>query len=219
MPKQSAFEWIVEKLEGNDKVESITVDSENLLTVIRTDGSKLTVTKTSLDSFNVSNIRSIIDVQIANFILHTSKEPFVSGSVFSFLEERQIVLGGFGDLIRVVNQGKNWPYLSPEVRFIVRGLEQHTKVSAVYRLDNKRYQIDRHELETVIIIALNDYDLSIESIRSAVDEFGQFDAILKSNPNGRITSLAVEFADSREIKVFKWGELLGKINSRWTWKK
>ena len=218
MTRRSPFEWIIEKLESNEEVNSTIVKPETVLTIERTNGSELSVTTTSIDTFNLDNIKSVIKAQKADFILHTSKEPFVKGSVFEYLEERKIVLGGFGDLMRVVNQGYNFPYLPPDVRFIVRGLKQHTKVSSVRRLDNKRYKIERYGLETVTIIALNDYDLGIEAIRSAVDEFGQFDAVLKSNPNGRITSSAVELADSREIKVFKWGELLGKLNLKWTWK-
>lgn len=218
MARQSPFEWLVEKLADNDKVESTLISSENLLTIVRTEGSKLTVTKSALDSFSVSDIKDILKTQDAKFILHTAREPFVDGDVFDYLNSKKLVLGGFGDLTRVVNQGRNFPYLPPDVHFILRGLEQHTKVSSVRRLDNKRYEIERYGLETVTIIALNDYDLGIESIRSAVDEFNKFDAVLKSNPNGKITSTAIEFADAREIKVFKWGELLGKLNQKWNWK-
>jgi hypothetical protein len=103
------------------------------------------------------------------------------------------------------------------VHFITRGLEQHDKVLKVRRLDNKRYEISRIALETVVIIALNDYDLGVESIRNAVSEFEKFDAVLKSNPNGSITSSALKLADSREIKTFKWGELMGKLNLKWNW--
>lgn len=219
MARQSPFEWLVEKLEDNENVDSTTIVSENLLTIKRTDGSNLNVTKSTLNHFSVGDIKNILSVQNADFILHTLKEPFVDGSVFDYLESKQIVLGGFGDLTRVVNQGHNFPYLPPDVHFIFRGLKQHTKVSSVRRLDNKRYEVERHGLETVTIIALNDYDLGVESIRAAVDEFDKFDAVLKSNPNGKITTSALELADSREIKAYKWGELMGKLNLKWNWKK
>ena len=218
MARQSPFEWLVEKLEDNENVDSTAIVSENLLTIKRTDGSNLNVTKSTLNHFIISDIKNILSVQNADFILHTPKQPFVDGSVFYYLESKQIVLGGFGDLTRVVNQGHNFPYLPPDVHFIFRGLKQHTKVSGVRRLDNKRYEVERHGLETVTIIALNDYDLGVESIRAAVDEFDKFDAVLKSNPNGKITTSALELADSREIKAFKWGELMSKLNLKWNWK-
>lgn len=215
MARMSPFNWIIETLESNKKVESTTIISDTLLNISRTDGPPLSVTKTSLDSFTVADINKILDIQDAEFILHTLKEPYINGSVFDFLDSKQKILGGFGDLIRVVNKGNNWPYLPPDVHFIIRGLKQHTKVSNVRRLDNKRYEISRQGLESVIIIALNDYDLGIESIRAAVDEYDTFDAVFKSNPNGSITSSAVELTNSREIKVLKWGELLSKLNIKW----
>lgn len=215
MARQSPFEWITEKLQDDDAIESIDTLSENLLMISRKDGAELYVTKTILNRFEVIDIETILSNQNADFILHTSKEPFIDGSVFEYLNAKRKVLGGFGDLMRTVRQSDNWPYLPPDVHFIMRGLEQHTKVSKVRRLDNKRYEISRHGLETVVIIALNDYDLGIESVRSAVSEFAKFDAVLKSNPNGSITTSAVKLADSREIKVLKWGELMGKLNLKW----
>jgi hypothetical protein len=58
--------------------------------------------------------------------------------------------------------------------------------------------------------------LSIEAIRTTLDGFKKFDAILKSNPNGRISTSAYEVADSRKIKVLWWRELLGELNKKWS---
>jgi hypothetical protein len=215
MARKSPFDWIIEKLEDEEKVESTNISSENLLNIVRTGGPNLSVTKTSLEIIKIEDIKAILSVQKADFILHTFKEPFIYGDVFDYLDSKQKVLGGFGDLLKIAGEDQNWPYLPSNVHFIVRGLEQHTKVRSVRRLDNKRYEISRHGLETVSIIALDDYDLGIESIRNAVDKFEKFDAVFKANPNGRITSNAIELADSREIKVFTWRELLGKLNVKW----
>lgn len=115
-----------------------------------------------------------------------------------------------------MNQEYNFPYLPPEVRFILRNLKQHTKIRNIRRLDNKRYLISRHGLEDVTVIALYDYDLAVEAVRSAVDVYGKFDAIFKGNPNGRISKNAYELANSMNIKVLMWGELLGELNRKWT---
>ena len=215
MARKTPFQWIKEKLKDDKEIESIDIINENLLHIKRNNRTLLRVTTSELDRYFQSDIKSILAENEADFILHTCKEPFIDGNAFDFLELNKKTLGGFGDLIRVANQKHNWPYLPPNVRFIKRGLEQHTKVRSVRRLDNKRYEIERHGLETVIIIALDDYDLGIESIRSAAEEFDSFDAVLKSNPNGRITTSAIEHVNSKNIKVLKWGELLGKLNLKW----
>lgn len=215
MARKSPFEWIKEKLSENKHIESVDIVKENLLHIIRDNETLLRVAMSNLDRFYYKDIEEFLQNNEVDFILHTSKEPFVDGSVYDFLESKRKVLGGFGDLMRVVAQERNWPYYPPDVKFIKRGLEQHTKVTEVSRLDNKRYEVSRYGLETVIIIALNDYDLGIESIRSAADEFDEFDAVLKSNPNGKITTSALEHVNSRNIKVLKWGELMGKLNLKW----
>jgi hypothetical protein len=217
MANLSTFNWIVEKLANNENVGSTNIINESILNIVRKEGESLTVSLTTLESFTISDIKEISDRYNTDFILHTFREPFVNGAVFDYLESKEKTLGGFGDLFRVIDQGFNWPFLTPEVRFIKRGLEQHTKVSDVRRLDNKRYEISRNGLEAVIIIALNDYDLGVDSIREAVDKYQKFDAVLKSNPNGRISTDAITLADSREIKVFKWGELLRQLNFKWKW--
>jgi hypothetical protein len=216
MPRQTTFEWILEKLEDNDDISSTEIVSDSLLRINRKEGESITITKTTLSKISLSDVKSILVNQDADFILHTAKEPWIFGGVFEFLYRKRKVIGGFGDLFRVLRQDNNYPYLPSQVHFIIRGLEQHTKVSNVRRLDNKRYEIERYGLETVIIIALDDYDIGIESVRSAVNDFDKFDAVLKSNPNGSITSSAVTLADSRELKVFKWGQLLGILNRKWT---
>ena len=215
----TAFNWIIEKLGDNDKIKSTNVDNDGLLHIERVEGVTLRVINSSLEKFTFKDIKPLADINNVDFILHTFKEPYVNGDVYKYLDIKRKVLGGYGDLFRVLGQDFNYPYLPPEVKFILRGLEQHTKVSNVRRLDDRRYEISRHGIETVIIVSLNDYDLGVESIRNAVDKYRTFDAVLKSNPNGRISTSALELSDSREIKVFKWGELLGKLNQKWNWKK
>lgn len=219
MARKTTFEWILEKLEDDKSIASKEIVSDSLLRIKRKEGKSITITKTQLSNINLNDVQSILANQDADFILHTVKDPWIFGGAFEFLNRKRKVIGGFGDLFRVLGQDHNYPYLPSQVKFIVRGLEQHTKVSNVKRLDNKRYEIERYGLETVIIIAIDDYDIGVESIRSAVNDFDKFDAVLKSNPNGTITSSAVTLADSRELKVYKWGELLGILNKKWTWKK
>ena len=156
MAKASPFDWVISKLEENDKVESTDIDKDGLLNIHRVEGEQVRVTYSSLERFTYSDIEALPDLNNVDFILHTVKEPYINGDTFEYLNSKQKVLGGFSDLFRVINQGHNWPYSPSDVFFIDRGLNQHTKVSSIRRLDNKRYEISRHGLETVIIVALNE---------------------------------------------------------------
>lgn len=217
MARQTPFEWIREKLNGYASVGSTEIISSDVLRITRKEGEPLTVTTSDHVSFDVAKIRTILGKNDVDFILHTTKEPLITGDVFDYLEGEQKVLGGFGDVLSIVNQETNWPFYSKDVQFIMRGLRQHTKVSEVRRLDNKRYEITRHGLEPVTIIALYDYDLGIESIRDAIDKYRTFDAVLKANPNGQISTSGYELTESKKIRVLWWRELLGALNNKWTW--
>jgi len=186
-----------------------------ILDIVRKEGESLRVYYSTLRSFNMVDVRQILDVSNPDFILHAVKEPIIHEGVIGFMDSIHKVLGGYSELFGVIRQGNNWPYWSSETRFIMRGLEQHTKVTNITRLDKKRYRISRRGLDDVVIVSIDDYDLSIESVRSAVDKYRSFDAVFKSNPNGRISTEAVQLAASLGIKVLTWRELLGKLNLKW----
>ena len=98
---------------------------------------------------------------------------------------------------------------------VLRGLEQHSKVIKVERLDNKRLKIIRKNLPSVIIVATNDYEVNAESIRKLKDDFNSFDAILASNPIGRITSQAYSVASMIDVPLYDWKELYSELNKSW----
>jgi hypothetical protein len=218
MVKKTKFDWLLNKLKTFDKVASTECINDHILKIFRKDGETLTVSITPSTHINLELIAKWLQAHDTDFILHSKKEAVIDGEVYDYMDSQQKVLGGYGDIFRVLGQDHNWPYTAPEVSFILRGLRQHTNVSEVRRLDNKRYEIERHLLETVTVIALNEYDMSVEAVRSAVDQYGPFDAILKSNPNGRITDAALEVAESLDLKIFWWRELLRNLNFKWSWR-
>ncbi|WPY97621.1 hypothetical protein [Christiangramia sp. OXR-203] len=219
MARKSTFEWIIEKTENYDEIDSVDILDQNLLQISRDDGEVIIVTTISNKNISLADIKSLIEKNDANFILHTKKDPFICGSVYVFLEGRSKIIGSFGDLFRVLKESDISNYLHPQTKFITRGLNQHDKVIDITRIDNKRYEIKRYNLPSVTIIALDDYDIGLESIRSAIENYGEFDAVLKANPNGKITESAYELAESKNFKILKWGELMGKLNLKWNWKK
>ena len=60
MARQSALEWLDEKLKVNETVDSTTIVSENLLTIVRTDGTQLNVTKSPLTRYSTNDIKDIL---------------------------------------------------------------------------------------------------------------------------------------------------------------
>jgi len=63
-------------------------------------------------------------------------------------------------------------------------------------------------------LLLNEYELSADHVRTAWDRYGTFNAILKTNPNGRITEAAIAAANSMGATIYMWGQLLGRQNRK-----
>ena len=107
-------------------------------------------------------------------------------------------------------------YIDRETLFRERGLNQHDRVKDFVRLDDNRYIISRHELPDVTVIFLYDYELSADAVRTAISECGSFQAIIKMNRNGSISTHAHQAATHTGRRILGWGEFLGELNRKWT---
>ena len=209
----SSIDWVSQRIKENENIKSLKIDGD-ILKIDRKKGESLNVSVISFNRLTSKDVEHI-DTSEIDFVLNIPKDAFISGSVINSLEYRNVAVGGLGDLHRVLNQEFNWPYQNPGVEFIMRGLEQHRKVTAVRRLDSKRYEIDRIALSTVTILALNDYELSAEAVRNGKQVYGEFHSILASHPYARISTSAHSVASGLGINIHTWRELLGKLNLKW----
>lgn len=207
--------WLIESIGKHDRVLSVNIETDNIINIQRKEGIPLRVATISSKVTSFITILEVVKEHSFEFLLNIPKDAYTVGEIFEYLNSKQISYGGLGDLYRVLSEDKNWPYQPKEVSFILRGLEQHSKVSSVKRLDDRRYSIIRKNLPTVIIVALNDYDFNTESIRNGKQVFKTFDGILASNPNARITGSAESAAESLGVKIYTWGQLLGALNKIW----
>lgn len=209
--------WVKEKLEDSDfkKVECIKYLSSNMLNIIRDDGVQIKVATMSLSSISEKDLTELLNNDNVDFVINISKEPYITRDALIFADNKGFGLGGLGDLMRVIALDNPNEYINPEVKFISRGLSQHNKVSSIERLDNRRYKINRPGLGSVVIVALNDYDLTADSVRSAMSTFTEFQAVFTSNPNCKVSKHALEAAKYTNIKIYNWSELLGALNKVW----
>ena len=121
-----------------------------------------------------------------------------------------------GDVMRFANKENNSLQVDKEYEFVYRNLNQHNKVESIERLDNKRIKIRRIVLKDVIAVMNNDYELGAESVRSYKARFNDFKVMISTNPNARISTEARTVANSLDIEICVWRDLLGKLNTFWS---
>lgn len=101
-----------------------------------------------------------------------------------------------------------------EYSFVLDGLDQHTRVESIDRLFDRLIKINRHDMPSITTVLLNEYELTAERIRNARSVYGEFTAVLRTNPNGGATRNAHEAAKSIGSEIFQWGEFLGHLNKK-----
>ncbi|MDC5754731.1 hypothetical protein OPW41_13180 [Vibrio europaeus] len=206
--------WCIEKLSGHDKVESVVDLGDSLLQITNVKGDDFIVLVKSEERSTLESV-SEVDIEQLDFLLNIKKDAYIEGQLLELSSSAGFAVGGLGDIFSALNDRGISNYVSAEMSFIIRGLSQHTRVTGLERLDNRRFRIQRAGLDSVTILALNDYDFTAESVRSGIEKYGEFDAILTSNPNCRRTGNCEMAAESAGVRIFSWGELLGQLNRAW----
>jgi hypothetical protein len=210
----SLASWSKDKILDHEKVLDVNLIDSSMLNVSHENGSEFKIAVISSERVNLDSLRNI-NIADIDFILNIKKDAYITGDVFDLGDSAGFSIGTLGDVYRALNNGFMANYLDAEMSFVIRGLGQHRKVTELKRLDNRRFLISRDSLPSVTILVLNDYDFTAEAVRHGIDVFGEFDAILTSNPNCRRTGNCMGAASSAGIKIMDWGELMGNLNRRW----
>ena len=121
--------------------------------------------------------------------------------------------GGFADLGRAMrNELDVSSYRNKDLAFFENGLSQHTAVSNVEVVYDRKFRLSRFGKPDFTVVLVDAYDMSAEDVRLARKTYGEFDGALKMSSYGSVTSKATEAAESMGAEAFKWGELLGRLN-------
>ena len=137
-----------------------------------------------------------------------------TGAAISKAQEKYLGWGKFGDLMSAINQEDVRRYQKAEYNFFERGVNQHSKCRKCKRIYDRLYKIFRTgKLPDGTVSLAYEYELTAEHVRSARDKYGEFSVIVKTNPNGNITSSAQEVASKLDIKILKWSEFLSYLHT------
>jgi len=206
--------WCLEKLISHDKIIEANILTNNSIQ-LGVEGIQRHVTIATMSSPHVelSTVPDEIHNQDTEFLLNIPKDAYFSGELLNFATGVPLGVGGLGDLYTAANEQEFRAYLPKETRFLTRALEQYTGVRAVIRVNNRTYRILKHSGDEVTVLALNEYDLTGETVRSGIQKYGLPKFILASNPSCRLSSATKEVARNAGTGVLTLSHLMGALNN------
>lgn len=212
--KSGVAEWCRDKVLDHDDINEVDVRSQNsLVLTIKGLHRPVTVAVMSSERVDLGSVPDEFHEPETEFLLNIPKDSFVSGELLSTASEIPLGVGGLADLYRAINVKDFRNYIPPEPHFILRCLGQHTAVRSIVRTNNRTYQIVKVSGDVVRVLALNDYDLTAEAVRSGIEKFGLPDFILASNPNCRLSSATIQVARSAGTGALKLNQLMGALKN------
>jgi len=207
--------WVAKQIEAMKEISNTEVTGPHTFRVDRS----------NLPSFEVlvfSSLSVTDDVLAPLFasspnvsmVVNIPKDAAWLKSGILIVTEKGVAFGGMGDLMSAI--GRNLEdirrFKKKENAFVERILTQHTKVSSIEQEADRAYRIFRTNGVPLRIVLLNEYELTGDRIRTAVDEYGPFDIVLMTNPCGTATSDAQCVSKVLEIPLLTSKQLLGRLN-------
>jgi hypothetical protein len=208
-------QWAASRIRERTEVTSVQLLHPQALHVTRKDEGPFIAATLASKAVDRPTVEGLADLGYKiDIYLNIPKEAIWTGDAIAAVAEKAAAFGGMSDLQRVITDPIPSRYVNPEFSFVERGLRQHTRVGGLRRLHDRKYTIQRLRHGDITILLLNEYELSADHVRTAWDRYGTFNAILKTNPNGRITEAAIAAANSMGATIYMWGQLLGRLNRK-----
>ena len=146
------------------------------------------------------------------FITNMPKKGVWTGPAISVVREYDLGWGGFGDLMSAINHEDVRGFQKKEFSFVERGLSQHDRVSHYERIFDRVFDVFRWDLRKIRVTLPYEYDVTAEHVRQAREVYGDFDVVVKTNPNGGVTENARGVGGELGVEILKWGQFLGRLN-------
>jgi hypothetical protein len=206
---------VADKLEARSQISKIELLDSQILRISREDNGPIVVATIASTKVTADEMQELFKLEYQiDFVVNVPKEAYWTGGAIRAVTENAVAFGGLGDLHRAIGMSDPNKYVNPEFAFVERGLRQHTKVEGLQRLHDRKYVVQRLGRDDVVVVLLNEYELTADHVRTAGDRYGEFGDILITNPNGRATASATQAAKYMGASIYKWREFLGRLNRK-----
>lgn len=206
--------WVGQKIRENSAVQDVESVGDQVLRVKRA-RDVFALGTTAVECVTGATLRTLEpeDLGKLSFVVNVPKDSYWVGEAIDRLLDCGVAFGGMSDLHRALSQCADVrQYRNREFAYVERALSQHDAVEDMTRVHDRKYVLHRRTLPNYIIVLINEYELTKEHVRTARERYGNFDAILITNPNGNATAQAREIAKGIGSDVYHLGQLMGRIS-------
>ncbi|WP_419906884.1 hypothetical protein [Hoeflea sp.] len=203
-------DFIQSLLLEHTQVESLDWPSDNVVWITRKGHPPFQAAILKLHLVSAEHVEPFLNGPVS-VVANFPKVGKWTGPAIDKCEANGKAWGQWKILLRAINSESPETTENPEIAFSRRALRQHSRVQGVsFEFDH--LLLVHHENGKALRVALlYEYDLTGDDVRCARDNLGEFDVLLKTNPNGSILSEAHEVAEALGAKVFGIRDTLGYL--------
>ena len=206
-------EWIIKQLKKHDEIVSVEPKGEFSITIHRKKYppfSSAILKKVRVEEIDIEFV--IENDEDVHFVANIPKNSVWTGDAIEVARTHDLGWGGFGDLMSATNEKSVKGFEKKEYKFVERGLLQHDRITRYDRIFDRVFLLFRRDFSAIKIAIVYEYDLTAEHVRDTREKYGDFSLIVKTNPNGNITSNAYEVGSHLGVEILEWGEFYGRLN-------
>jgi hypothetical protein len=205
--------WVKQVMEGKRGVLGVDKVGERSIRISRAGYPPYVAGIVSKLSVSAQDVRDVLASDpTVDIVINVPAQGMWTGSAIDATRAAGTAFGGMGDLQSCIEREDPRAYVKSEFAFIERALRQHTKVCGITREADRLFLLHRHGAGDIRMLALYEYELTGEHLRTAHERYGRFDLVLISNPNGKPTTGAKSVAEELQVEIYMLGGLLGRLN-------
>jgi len=216
-PPQETTAWVADRIAETTDATGTKVTSPFTFRVNRKDLPSFEVLVLSAAKVTDDILDPLLaDAPSASFVVNVPKNGIWTESGIATARSHDCAFGGIGELMSALHQKLDdvSAFIKKENAFVERGLDQHDNVSHFDQEYDRVYMVHRPGMKSLRVVLLNEYELTAEHVRTARTNYGPFDIVLMTNPNGTATKDSLDTAKAMQVSILPWRRFLGRLGSR-----
>lgn len=211
---QSPAQFIASGLARHDEVAQANAIDDRRVEVQRKKYPDFKVGVVAQGCVTLGVVTELAHDQTVDFVCNLPRECVWIGDAIDLVRSQGKAWGGVSDLYSAAARERAArDFVRAEFQFIERIFAQHSNVAYVERLYDRVYRLQRRGMAEVDVALVNEYDLTADHVRTAVDRYGPVTDILANNPNCRFTPEAVEASRQLGVKMMMLKNFMGRLNT------